>query len=334
MANSMTLNNGLTLGGMFFEKEKLIKELEEENKQLRAEKARFITENHTAQQEQSERISELNERLRLLTTEQTVHCNTIEILDTIKLEKNFLEEELQIQYETTQKQKDRISHLEDSLTEVAAESARLKSELLMERNALVEEKKETNTLNSLLGEKDVLIEQCRLELSKTKHDVETLRNALESKDRKLRNVCEERNRFQRHLLDLNSSKGHCPMKKRVFSSHIPVTPPRSPAPCDDHTSSPVTVMGALTPDNERGEGGDQQSLRPQDLEKFETRAFDMKEKHYLSLIFRLRTEISRLKGEAGHAEVKNIKSRTDKSVGRVLSTKSSLQNRTLNSRRK
>mgnify|MGYP003385700225 CR=1 FL=1 len=93
MSDNVTLNNGLTLGGMFQEKEKLIQQLQEENSCLRMDKARLTAENQTVLLEQAQTIAHLNQQLRLLTGEQTKYLSTVEILEAVKMEKNFLEED-------------------------------------------------------------------------------------------------------------------------------------------------------------------------------------------------------------------------------------------------
>ena len=278
----MTLTNGLTLGGMFSEKEKLIKQLENENKQLRNEKAQLIVENQTAVREQAQKISDLNEQLRLLTGEQTKHFTTIEILDAIKLEKKFMEEELNMQYENSIKSKDRISELEKVIVQLSTEKKSLSDNLEIANAALVEERKESHTLSCLVGQRDVAVEQLQSNLSQLKNELEILKHSLQSKDTKLRNVIDERNRANWKLDDYVNGKAAVRNRSNI------VTPTKVAAHDESHTASPTTITDELTPEK---------SVKNTMMKPIVSSSFDIREKHYLSLIYRLRSEISKLREE-------------------------------------
>lgn len=305
MGDSMTLTNGLTLKGMFQGKEQHIKELEEENDLLRREKAQLTAENQTVLQEQAQAIKHLNQQLGLMSSEQNKHFSTVELLESVKIEKEFLQEELQIQYDNDKKQKSLIRQLEETVARLTEDKSSLNDKLNTESKLLEEERKESFTLSCLVGERDVALEQCKSELSKLNCDVDTLKHALSSKDAKLKSVLDERNRAQWKLLDVQKSQSTPPLlKKRNSISNIPVTPPRTPknsTPNVANSISPVTITAHLTPEKDCFDPDNSAACTAVDLttqlipENGAPASFDMKEKHYLSLIYRLRTELAKLK---------------------------------------
>lgn len=293
MGDNITLPNGLSLGGLFQEKEEMIRKLQAENEKLREEKAQLKTENQTSVLEQAMLIEKLNLHLSKLTGEQTKHFNTIDLLESVKLEKQFLEEELQLHYDYDKKRKEKISELETELQSLKSENSLLHSDLNETRKVLSDEKKENTSLSCLVGERDVTIEKLQTKVTKLSDDNETLKHALASKDGKLKSVLDERNKAQWKLQDhLKHLASPIASSKKKMEFSCVRTPPRllrSKSTNGLLSSSPTTVVDIspdrtiISPSVPNGDG--------------DLHSFVLKEKHYLSVIYRLRSEVSRLRGE-------------------------------------
>ena len=141
------------------------------------------------------------------------------------------------------------------------------------------------------------IEQCRAELARMTADLDVLKHSLASKDTKLRNVLDERNHAQWKLQDFLKSNSK---KKSSSNSYIPVTPPRidkKRLSNDDHSVSPTTITATLEKEGNMSIAPAPSPPSPHLLPTMDekTMTFDLKEKHYLSLIFRLRSELAKMK---------------------------------------
>lgn len=193
--------------------------------------------------------------------------------------------------------------LQETLIQRTAENSTLAADLAKETLSLQQEKTENFTLSCLIGERDVTIEQCRSELARVKKDLDTLKHALSSKDTKLKHVLEERNQAQWKLQDYMNS--NLQRKDKVNkNSSIPVTPPRTPqktysnSPTNSMSVSPTTITANLTPKKDENTAALQATVRAPSTQltmEDTVTSFDLKEKHYLSLIFRLRSELAKMK---------------------------------------